>query len=74
MIKTFDYNKIKDFNLVVSEIIDYNKVSSKSRTPIELSFKVLSVDEELFVFNASMPELLEIAKVFDTLKNVPNFK
>ena len=74
MIKTFDYNKIKDFNLVVSEIIDYNKVPSKSRTPIELSFKVLSVDEELFVFNANLPELLEIAKVFDTLKNVPNFK
>jgi len=73
--KTFSFDELKEINLEISRMVDYNRSPlSKSRDPIDLSFKITNLNEELFIYNLRLPEFLNITKVFDLLKNVPNFK
>ena len=64
--RTFSFNELKSFILEISHMVNYNKSPfSKSREPVNLSFKVTNTQDELFVYYVILPSFLNIAKVFE---------
>ena len=74
IVKEFEFCDIESFELSISSFVDYAKVVSKNSPPVDLTFKIISSKVGECVMLARLPATTSITKVFDVIKEVPNFK